>query len=315
MKCWLVVLLFPVLLLGCSPAAAFFPEGDTEMDVAPEKELISKTQPIPESYSSPVEKGGSIVTISYRTKNYADGGNADRTNEAQIYLPEAHDREVKYDVLYLVHGHYGNASTYFSVDGGLLKNVLDHLIADGAVRPMIVVTPSYNYGQPTPDYVDADKYCRALTDELRYDLMPLIEKEYGASTDRSHRAVGGFSMGAVTTWYAFERNLDQFKFFMPFSGDSWSLGAFAGMNRPDETASFLAGIVPSSGLSFMIWAAAGTSDSAYRETLNQIEGMARLEDVFNTSNMTFHEKDGARHEYRPTIEYLYNALPELFPAD
>lgn len=75
-----------------------------------------------------------------------------------------------------------------------------------------------------------------------------------------------------------------------------------------------AGIVRSSAYDFIIWAAAGTSDSAYRETLNQIEGMARLPEVFNTANMTFHEKDGARHEYRPTKEYLFNALVELFPA-
>ena len=29
--------------------------------------------------------------------------------------------------------------------------------------------------------------------------------------------------------------------------------------------------------------------------------------------MSFHEKDGARHEYRPTVEYIYNALPFFFP--
>ena len=31
--------------------------------------------------------------------------------------------------------------------------------------------------------------------------------------------------------------------------------------------------------------------------------------------MTFHEKDGALHEFRPTVEYVYNALPYFFPSN
>lgn len=55
------------------------------------------------------------------------------------------------------------------------------------------------------------------------------------------------------------------------------------------------------------------SDSAYRETLVQVEAMASLTDVFPLSNLTFHEKDGARHEFRPLAKCLYNALPFFFP--
>ena len=123
-------------------------------------------------------------------------------------------------------------------------------------------------------------------------------------------------MGAVTTWYALEHTLSCFKYFMPVSADCWSLGRFAGMNRSDETARYLADIVrqsPYAGNGFYIWAASGTDDSAYRETLVQVEAMARLTDVFPLSSLTFHEKDGARHEYRPMAEYLYNALPFFFP--
>lgn len=56
-----------------------------------------------------------------------------------------------------------------------------------------------------------------------------------------------------------------------------------------------------------------TRDSAYSETLLQIRGMAGLTETFTINNMTFHEKDGARHEYRPMMEYIYNALPFFFP--
>ena len=41
--------------------------------------------------------------------------------------------------------------------------------------------------------------------------------------------------------------------------------------------------------------------------------MTRLAEVFNPTNMTFHQKEGARHEFRTIPEYLYNALPFFFP--
>ena len=90
------------------------------------------------------------------------------------------------------------------------------------------------------------------------------------------------------------------------------------MNRPHETAQYLADIARQSKYGtngFYIWAASGTSDSAYHETLVQIEAMAELQDVFNVATMSFHEKDNARHEYEPSIEYVYNALKYFYPAE
>ena len=123
-------------------------------------------------------------------------------------------------------------------------------------------------------------------------------------------------MGGVTTWYALAETFSAFKYYLPMSGDCWSLGSFAGMNRPEDTANYLAGIIRQSPYAgdFYIWAASGTSDSAYSEILLQVRGMAQLTDIFGLDHMTFHEKDGARHEFRPTVEYIYNAMPFFFPA-
>jgi enterochelin esterase-like enzyme len=289
--------------------------------------LISNTSAYPANYSQPCQFQGCITEITYTTEDYADASGETRTNSAYVYTPYDYDESMQYNVLYLVHGHYGDQSTYFTVNGGEFVNVLDNMIANGDVAPIIVVTPTYNYGKPTQNYVDADKYCKALPTELVNDLMPIIESRYstyavtananGFEASREHRAIGGFSMGAVTTWYAFDDELPYFKYFLPFSGDCWSLGAFAGMNRPDATARYLAEKINQtnySGTGFYVWAAAGTSDSAYSETLLQIQGMARLPETFNEKNMSFHQKQGASHEYRPTFEYLYNALPMMFTA-
>ena len=290
--------------------------------------LINKTYPVPASYEQEAEHRGEVVRIDYQTRDYAESTGAARTNTAYVYLPYGYDEhpDRRYNVLYFVHGHYGTASTTFEAENGLLRKLLDHMTENGDMAPTIVVSPSYNYGQPTANYADADPYCEALPEELANDLIPIVESRYrtyaestdvaGLEASRGHRAIGGFSMGAVTTWYALEHTLSCFKYFMPVSADCWSLGRFAGMNRPDETALYLADIVsrsPYTGNGFYIWAASGTDDSAYRETLVQVEAMARLTDVFPLSNLTFHEKDGARHEYRPMAEYLYNALPFFFP--
>ena len=292
-------------------------------------QLINKTAPVPDNYSTEATRRGQVVRIDYDTRDYAEGTGRSRTNTAYVYLPYGYDDndDVRYNTLYFVHGHYGTAESFFVEADGLLRKLLDHMNENGDMAPTIVVSPSYNYGSPTTDYADADPYCKALPLELVNDLIPVVETRYrtyadsydaaGLEASREHRAIGGFSMGSVTTWYAFEQTLADFKYYMPISADCWSLGRFAGMNRPDETARYLADIVRNSshkGDGFYIWAASGTSDSAYSETLVQVRAMARLTDVFPLSSLTFHEKDGARHEFRPTAEYLYNALPFFFPA-
>lgn len=291
-------------------------------------ELISETHSVPDGYDEENGQRGTIVRVDYDTHDYAEGTGTGRTNTAYVYLPYGYDEHERYGIMYFVHGHYATAASTFEEENGIVRKLLDNMIAHGDIAPIIMVTPSYNYGEPTSSYVAADPYCRALPLELVNDLIPVIESRYstyatstdasGLEASRGHRAIGGFSMGAVTTWYAFDEALRAFKYFMPVSGDCWSLGTFAGMNRPDETARYLADAVRRAGYSgtdFYIWAASGTSDSAYNEILLQIEGMARMADVFNTSNMTFHQKEGARHEFLPNVEYLYNALPFFFPKD
>lgn len=289
--------------------------------------LISKTLPYPSSFTEEATNRGRIERIDYDTRDYAEGTGRMRTNTAYVYLPYGYDEntDTRYNVLYLVHGHYGTAATTFEAENESLRKVLDNMATNGDMAPTIVVSPSYNYGEPTANYVDADPYCKALPQELVSDLIPLVETRYrtylaspdteGIEASRDHRAIGGFSMGAVTTWYALAKTFDAFKYYLPISGDCWSLGTFAGMNRPAQTAEYLADIIRQSAHAndFYIWAASGTSDSAYSETLIQVRGMASTTDIFGLDHLTFHEKDGARHEYRPIPEYVYNALPFFFP--
>ena len=90
---------------------------------------------------------------------------------------------------------------------------------------------------------------------------------------------------------------------------------FAGMNYSDETAAHLANIVRSSSSlenNFYIWACSGTDDVAYDRIWTQVQAMAKFTDVFDVNHLTFHEQEGAQHEFRAIAKYLYNALPSLF---
>lgn len=83
------------------------------------------------------------------------------------------------------------------------------MTANGDMAPIIVVSTSYIYGKSVDYYADADPYCKALPQELVNDLIPVVESRYrtyaestngaGIEASRGHRAIGGFSMGAVTT--------------------------------------------------------------------------------------------------------------------
>lgn len=291
-------------------------------------ELLNKTRPVPAEYNQESVLKGNVVQIDYNTKNYVEGTGEVRKNTAYVYLPYGYDEasEQPYNVFYFVHGHGETAISFFQNENGLLCKLLDHMLENRDMAPTLIVSTSYVYGTPVDYYPDADPYCEALPQELVNDLIPLIESRYhtytestdvaGITVSRKHRAIGGFSMGAVTVWYALEHALECFKYFMPISSDGWSLGRFAGMTNPDETAEYLANTIRNSAFSkndFYIWACSGTNDVAYDRIWSQVQAMVQLTDVFSVSNLTFHEQDGARHEFRSLAEYLYNVLPFMFP--
>ena len=168
--------LFVAFLVGCGTDETLPETGnpsvpDNSGASSSEVELVSETNPIPNGYEQEAEQRGSIVRMDYDTRDYAEGSGASRTNTAYVYLPYGYDEQKRYNIMYLVHGHYGTASTYFETEDGMLRNLLDQMIAHGDIAPMIVVTPTYNYGQPTANYTDADPYCRALPQELVNDLI------------------------------------------------------------------------------------------------------------------------------------------------
>lgn len=278
---------------------------------------------IPDEYRTICAEAGKIETLDYVTRD-TDG--SPRNKQCRVYLPYGYDSGKRYEVLYLMHGYGGGIRTIFegTTNGRKLQNVVDHLIADGRMRPMIVVTPTITNYQTEANWTQFPK-------ELREDIITSVEGRYSTyarSTSpedliasRDHRAFGGFSMGSTTTWNVFEFDLAYFRTFIPISGTSWALGQMAEENLADATAALMRRSVIDQGYTkddFFIFAATGTNDIAY-PLHTHIEAMRRLSDMFvfdyrpSVGNLYFLLAQGGQHNYDWVTDYLYAILPRLFP--
>lgn len=282
------------------------------------KELMQ----IPEKYFEESLYPGTLVELEYDTYESMTYENHEQVlhKRAIVYLPYGYSGEEKYNVFYLMHGGWSDETTYLGTPGqpAEFKNVLDNGIADGKIQPMIVVCPTYNNTSPddSGDYSLAISLTENYHRELVNDLIPAVEGTYstyaedtteeGIASSRNHRAFAGFSMGSVATWRTFQYCLDEFRYFMPSSGNLTSDGEY------------MASIVKDSGHrwdDFFIFAASGTNDFAYTSFKYQIEAMAnvsdgtfRYADNEQEGNLYFLEQEGGTHSGEYAMEYFYNGL-------
>lgn len=276
---------------------------------------------IPESYLEvcAAQTQGRVVPFSYKA--------GDDDKKALVYLPNGYDETKRYNVFYLLHGGADNETWYFRGEGkeSPLKNVLDHMLESGECEPCIVVTPTYMKLGANAFAVAANFF-----GELRDCLIPAFESAYltyaedvtpeGITASRRHRAYGGYSLGSLSTWGVFEHCLREVAYFMPMSGDCWSVPE--GREGTGEAkAEYLEGIVKCSGYSagdFIIYAGCGGPDDiAYPHMTPQLEAMARrsgtfrLCDSFSDGNFFYMQCDSG-HTMTTAIRTIYNGLPKFF---
>jgi len=300
---------------------------------------------VSDEYRIEHEKQGVIESLHYNVPNLGDGTNVKHLN---VYLPygyDSSDMNRKYNVLYLMHGGGEDENLIFGGPGQNreLKNILDHMIANGDIEPLIVVTPTF-YGvknnlknDPARSHVATIDHPLPIVeteyfhDELINDLIPFVETKYHTyagtgskedlKTSRGHRAFGGFSMGAVTTWYTYINGLDYFKYFIPLSGDCWALAQKAEGRMAKETAEYLGKSAKNAGYTtddYYLFCATGNLDIAYPNMKPQMDAMKELTNSFIYSadtkkgNFYFIECEGGEHNWYWVNQFIYNILPDLF---
>ena len=282
---------------------------------------------VPDGYYSKATQQGTLEAFTYDTKDYIGDGEA-MQSQATIYLPYGYDQndtDTKYNILYLQHGAYGNERTWMYEYGNNFKNMIDNMIEDKLIPPLIIVMPylpSGNdwYHDTTPIFYSG---------EMKNDLMPAVESYYhtfatdateaGFKESRSHRAFGGFSAGGTTTWHVFLEGMDRFEYFMPMSG-GLTLGGDGSTDVADATT--IADTAEASGYDkreYYVFAATGTKDVAYQGLTAQMEYMKTLTNAFDYTdkgfadgNLMYYTVKGNRHDYQYTYEYIFNGLQCLF---
>lgn len=289
-----------------------FPQGEPITPPEPEKvpfEYNANLQykSAPDYYQSPSSKAGRIIKETYTGIN--------GSKQLNVYLPYGYDETKQYNIFYLMHGGGENENTIFSDDVNL-DLILDHMIENGDIEPMIVVTPTFNGGN-----------CSAQNfyNEFRQSVVPFVEGKYSTyakdtsaeaiNASRMHRAYGGFSMGSVSTWAVMQNCLDMVGYFMPLSGDHWS------GNSAQEKANSITSAIDKSGLTqreYFIFAATGSDDIAYPNIGPQIEAMKPMNKYFtytsdfSKGNLYFLVAPGLTHWWGYVKHYVYDALPYFF---
>lgn len=139
---------------------------------------------------------GLITTVQYDSKTVG------KRREMMVYTPPGYSPDKKYPVIYLLHGlNSGNGQWPYWVRADY---VIDNLLADGKIKPVIMVFPNCNTNMtvdnPKPDEKEERKsgykgYGASFENDLLKDVIPYIESHYSVYTDRKHRALAGLSMG------------------------------------------------------------------------------------------------------------------------
>lgn len=272
------------------------------------------------SFSEPVHASGSkteTVTykIRYQGKTYS--------KKALVYVPANYDKQKQYDVLYFLHGSGDSATGFY--ENSHYKQVLDKLAKQGKLQNTLVVFPTFYPSQAfvTGYYQKDDKLSRFFArTELMGALIPKVEAKYSTyaksttkkelQQTRAHRAIGGFSMGAITSWYVFEEQLPYFKTFVTLGGDSWVIQEDGGGTATKQTAKKLAQTPKKyPDLDFKILAGAGSRDPAAELLQKQIREMKKYRG-FNDTDLKYYELPGAHHTLEATVTLFEHYAKQIF---
>jgi enterochelin esterase family protein len=184
---------------------------------------------------------------------------ADDQRNFFVYTPPGYGPTAKttYPVLYLLHGYSDDASGWTLV--GHANVIFDNLIAQGKVKPMIVVMPLgygtmeiIHLGWGAWSHTDVrDKNFSNFQKALLTEVMPKVESEYRVTKDRNSRAIAGLSMGGSESLLTGLNNLDKF---------AW-VGAFSAGGLPDPFEKDFPALDAKANQQLkLLWIACGTED-------------------------------------------------------
>jgi enterochelin esterase-like enzyme len=221
------------------------------------------------------------------------------TRAIWVYTPPGYEKgSGRLPVLYLLHGSNDTAAGWTMA--GNANFVLDNLLSEKKITPMIVVMPfghATPYGVPPAPGKPAND--ALFEDYLLQDVIPTIEAKYRVAAGRENRAIAGLSMGGGQSLKIGLGHLDMFSSVASFSGAV--PGDFATrfadlLKNPDGANARLP----------TLWIGCGKQDSLFSRSKN-------LSDLLDSHNIkhTFTAIDGV-HNYTVWRKFLADYVQTLF---
>jgi enterochelin esterase-like enzyme len=251
---------------------------------------------------------GTLTVVPYDSKSLGT------KRQVRVYTPPGYSADKKYPVLYLLHGIGGDDREWTHGPNPChADKIIDNLLADGKVPPMIMVFPDGNSAM-TADMVAAriagnnaaraggapaggggrgnagrgggtDSWGKPFENDLLSDIIPLIESKFSVIADRDHRALAGLSMGGGQTLNIGFSHPDLFGYIGGFSSAP-NTNEFGGMNNttklmPDAEAMKTVKV---------LWIACGNKDGLLRVSQG-VHGMLKAAGVPHVWNVDSHAHD------------------------
>ena len=245
--------------------------------------------------------------------------------EALVYVPPTYTPGVPANIVYLTHGWWGTAD-------GLAEGVapiVDQLTSAGAIAPTIVVFATYypDRSFATEDYEDDYTLNRFFATTEIDTLIAAVESRYttyarrdtsdeSLRASRRHRAFGGFSMGATTTWDVFTLRPQYFYGYMPMAGESW-IGREEEADSPRIAELVTAGVERTQygPQDFRILASVGSEDPALWDMTPQIDELREdYPDLMTEDSLQLWIDEGESHSMDSVDNQVEHNLPLLFPG-
>lgn len=223
-------------------------------------------------------------------------------------FPPGYDKDpsTHYPVFYLLHGSgdtEGEWPWYARANF-----IMDNLLADGKIRPMLVVMP-FGHTVPANDLTPESRprNTQLMEDDLLKNIIPAVESRYRALPGPKNRAIAGLSMGGGQAINVGLANLDTFSWIGVFSAGANGGGA------PRDTKGFetkVAGVLADAAATnkkiSLLWIGCGREDA----TMKSAEQLTGILDAHKIK-YTFRQSDGA-HTQRVWRRYLAELAPQLF---
>lgn len=254
------------------------------------------------------------ATEHYRDRPGVAHGNVEVVNigsrvrgaRVHIYTPPGYSRSQPggYPVLYLSHGAGQDDSNWTSRDerwGGSADLILDNLIAEGRIEPMVVVMPdTSSCASGSPVTPGTNGGCVGL---FKNTLIPYVESNYNVRADRDNRAIAGLSQGGFVAFNVGFGNLDMFSHVFSY-GSGWFSTSRRAFER--EFRSVLQDPNTNSRLNTPLFMGAGFDDIAYSNTVATI-------DILNRNGViNIHQEFEGEHDMDSFRRLLHQTLPVMF---